>query len=247
MQNDQNKQDSILRIDDEVLAFKKRVDEAKSAIDRIQAAILDSQECINQAQATIPVFPDRKQERGNIMADIALGNATHDDLLSIDKKISDEKALTLAAQQKVEQTIADHQATLEGLSKKLEIAQRESVEIESQTDAVACRYFEGLAGIAAEQYAAHAEAMKELYLKLYGLALALKGHGGKDIVRYGVNSLQIPKFNLSQFDGIVGFPANEPGMILNADFFRYGDFLRIASTGAEARFAALLTGSAGSK
>ncbi len=221
---------------------KKLIDAAKSEITHIQSALIERQECLVQAQKSIPVTPDRQQERSDIMADIALGKAKATALQAIDERIANETAVTQAAKEKVARVIADNQATLDGLSNKLAIAQASLNEIESKTDDVAHRYFMGMAEIAAAQYVNHALAIKELYIKLFGLNFSIKKHGGKGVARPGVHNIQIPKFYLPQFDGVESFPSYEPNMVLNGDFFMHGDHFRQASNKEEARFDSLLQG-----
>lgn len=237
MPNKQEKQEQTLQL--EVLEHKKQIDSAKFEIARIQSAILERQECIAEASASIPVMPDRKQERSGVMADIALGNATRDDLAAVDGKIANEAALTKTATEQVAQVISDNQATLDGLLKKLEIAQSKLVEIDSRTTKVAERYFMGIADIASAQYLSHASAMKELYLKLHGLGISINKYGGIRTINSG-HALMIPKFNLSVFDGIVGFPPNEPRMIVDGNFFMYGDFFQQAANKEQEIFSYLL-------
>jgi len=124
----------------------------------------------------------------------------------------------------------------------LAIAQASLKEIESKTDDVAHRYFMGMAEIAAAQYVNHALAIKALYIKLSGLNFSIRKHGGKGVTRGGVNNIQIPKFNLPQFDGLESFPLYEPSMVLNGDFFVHGDHFQQAANKEEARFDALLQG-----
>lgn len=235
-------QEYPLLLEEQVLAHKKLIDAAKSEITHIQSALIERQELIAQAQKSIPVTPDRQQERSDIMADIALGNAKATALQAIDKRIANETAITQAAKEKVAQVIADNQATLDGLSNKLAIAQASLKEIESKTDDVAHRYFMGMAEIAAAQYVNHALALKGLYIKLSGLNISIRKHGGKGVTRDGVNHIQIPKFNLPQFDGLESFPLYEPGMVLNGDFFVHGDYFLQAANKEEARFNSLLQG-----
>lgn len=229
-----------LILTEQVLAHKKLIDAAKSGITRIQSALIERQELIAQAQKSIPVTPDRQQERNDIMADIALGNAKATALQAIDERIANETAVTQAAKEKVAQVIADTQAALDGLFNKLAIAQASLKEIESKTDDVAHHYFMGMAEIAAAQYVNHALAIKALYIKLSGLNVSIQKHGGKDVKAQGANNIQIPKFNLPQFDGLESFPPTELGMVLNGDFFVYGDYFRQAANKEGARFDALL-------
>lgn len=228
----------VLQCDNEVLAHKKQIDSAKLEVVRVQSAIAECQKCIEQASASIPVMPDRKSERSSIMADIALGYANRDELAIIDEKIASEIALTMAAKEKVAQVIADNQSILDGLLKKLEIAQCALGKIESRTNKVAEHYFMGMADIASAQYLSHASAMKDLYLKLHGLGIAINKYGGLRTINRG-HALMIPKFNLSGFDGLVGFPPNEPGMIVDGNFFMYGDFFQQAASKEEAVFSKL--------
>ncbi|MDH4235430.1 MAG: hypothetical protein OEV15_09900, partial [Gallionella sp.] len=153
-----------------------------------------------------------------------------------------EVAVTRAAKEKVAQVIADTQATLDGLFNKLAIAKESLEKIESKTNEVAHRYFMGMAEIAAVQYVNHALAMKALHLKLAGLSISIKSCGGKDVMGYGGSNIQIPKFNLPQFDGLESFPPNELGMILNGDFYMYGDYFLQAANKEKTRFYAILNG-----
>ncbi|MDH4234804.1 MAG: hypothetical protein OEV15_06690, partial [Gallionella sp.] len=81
-------QENTLLLAEHVLAHKKLIDAAKSEITRIQSAVIERQELIVQARESIPVMPDRQQERSDIMADIALGHAKADALRAIDERIA---------------------------------------------------------------------------------------------------------------------------------------------------------------
>jgi len=222
-----------------VLVHKEKLVAAQAEIDKIQAAITERQQLVAKAKETIPAIPDRARERNAIMADIALGISGNDALRSIDELIDDEARAARDASGNVAQVIAENQAIIDGLSQRLAAAQKSFQDIAAEIDSVAKRYYLGMAEVVAAEYVKHAEVLKALHLRLSGLGLCLGKFGVQGITAFS-KSIQIPKFNLPQFDGVDSFPPNERGMMLNGDFYNYGDFFRKSANAEEDQFNSML-------
>jgi hypothetical protein len=232
--------DSLTNAED-VLAHRRLIGEAKSEVARIQPALDKQNKLIAQACETIPNPIDRNQERNNIMADIALGNASPKALRAIDDLIAQETAEAAKAKEAVSSTITSAQATAAGLKIKLDTAQEALKAINQKTADVAYQYFMREAQVAAAQYVNHALSLKMLYIRIYGLNTLIASHDGKGVLRHG-NNIQIPKFNLPQFDSVESFPKTEPGMLVNGFFFNYSNDFQLATSKDKERFDALLYG-----
>lgn len=175
---------------------------ANSHISSIQAAIDSQNQFIANTRAAIPKEVDRQQERHNIMADIALGTASDSDLKALDSVISKDKEKVSATENKAAPLIANAQAALSGLKRKLAAAQDELKLLESKSSEVAHRYFMGEAEKAAAQYVNNALHMKELYLRLIGLNRVILQYDKRGFTLPSAGEIKIPMFHLPQFEGL---------------------------------------------
>ena len=150
------------------------------------------------------------------MADIALGTASDGELKILDAAITKGKEMVSAAENKAAPLIANAQATLSGLNRKLAAAQDELKLLESKSTEVAHRYFMGEAEKAAVQYINCALHMKELYLRLIGLNLVILPYDKRGLTIPHTGGIKIPMFHLPQFDGLFD-PRNGHWMLFDGE------------------------------
>lgn len=225
---------------EDVLEHHRQIGAANAEVGRIQSAIDAQHQLIADAQANIPSTVDRQAERHNLMADIALGKAQKDALEKLDAEIASDKKSSADAEKKVAPQIADAQATVAGLGRKLKAAQDALNALDSKSAEVAHRYYVGEAQKAAAQYVNHALELRRLHFLLLGLNSIISGHDGIGIVRHGTKPIHLPMFRLPQFDGVGCWPSNNQGMILDGDFIGYGDEIQDVAKEEGAKFDAIL-------
>lgn len=225
---------------EDVLEHYRQVDAARNEVSCIQAAIDAQHRLIADDLATIPGIPNREHERNDIMAEIALGKASREELDKLDAEIVKANQAIADAKQKVAPQIADAKATVAGLECKLLDAQEKHAAIQAKSAEVAHRYYVGIAQKAAAQYVNHALELKRLHFLLLGLNSIIHHHDGKGIVRFGLKAIQLPMFNLPQFDGLMPWPGNGQGMILDGDFIGYGDEINKIADEEKSKFEALI-------
>lgn len=187
---------------EDVTEHHRRIAQAQSVINSIQKVINTQNKFIEDTTAAIPQAVNRQTERHSIMADIAMGNATEDDLKELDSLIDQDKNTVAAAKNKAEPLIANAKATLSGLSQKLVEAKNALAEIKSKSDDVSHRYFMGEAEKVATQYINLAQQIKVLHLRLLALNKASLNYDKRGFVIPGAGEINIPMFMLSPFDGL---------------------------------------------
>lgn len=225
---------------EDVLEHHRRIGAATAEVGRIQSAINVQHQLIADAHTNLPNAVDRQDERHNLMAEIALGKASKDALEKLDAEIASDKKSISDAEKTVAPQIADAQATVAGLERKLATAQDALNTLESKTEEVTHRYYVGEAQKAAAQYVNHATELKRLHFLLLGLNSIISSHDGIGIVRHGIKPIHLPMFRLPQFDGVGCWPSNNQGMILDGDFIGYGDEIQDVANNERAKLDAIL-------
>lgn len=225
---------------EDVMEHQRQIKRATISVASIQAAIVSQNHLLAETRAAIPKASDRQQLRHNIMADIALGNASDDELKKLDAATAEDKKIVTAAENKAAPLIESAQATLSGLKHKLTAAHEALIALESKSSEVAHRYFMGEAGKAAAQYVNHAMHMKELYLRLIGLNWVTLQYDKRGFTVPYAGEIKIPMFRLPQFDGL-GNPSRGDWMLLDGEKI-INDQVAQAAKAEQARFDAILDG-----
>lgn len=224
-----------------LLEHRHRIEQATMEVKKLQAVIEAQHQAISVADATIISPIDRQDSRQDIMADIALGNATASDLKALDDKIADERKAIQEAQKKAAPLLEKAQlarSALPGLERKLSVAQAQLQAIESKSKEVEHRFFLGEAENVAVQFVNHALHLKELYIRLAGLNSIISGLGGNEIMHWH-KKLHIPVFLLPQFDGMENPQAGQ-GAFFSADNQIYTEEIANAANAEKLRITALL-------
>lgn len=225
---------------EDVMEHHRQVKQALVVVEGIQAAIDSQNQLITKTKAAIPDVTNRQQERYDLLADIAMGNAGEKNLKDLDAVIEKEQNAVSVAENKAEPVIANAKATVSGLQHKLATANAALHKLESKSSEVAQLYFMGEAEKAAVQYVNNALSLKEQHQRLLGLDWVLNKRDGCSIVYPGAKPIQIPLFKLPQFDGL-GNPSSRERALLNGDQI-YVDQISKAADTEETRFKAIVAG-----
>jgi cell division protein FtsL len=206
-----------------VLDHQAKIGNTETKIASLNSAIAAQRKLIADAQATIPAIPARSAERENLIADIALGQATAEDLKTLDAQIAKEQRAYDDAKKKVAADINTGEAAIAGLERKLQDAQADLDTLNDASTAIMQQYVRGEAETVAQDYVDAALRLKDAYLRLRGLNAVLSGYGGRSFIGIGADRLYISGFALPQFDGVIDKNATWPGTIFSAEWAAYGN------------------------
>lgn len=224
---------------EDVLEHLRQIEQAQKEVKNLQTVIEVLNRSIAEATAAIPQPINRPHKRQDLMADIVLGNATEADLTALDDEIAKEQKAFQDATKISAPKVQEAQTALPGLGRKLATAQAALQALETKTNEVSYRFFVGEAERAGAQFVNHALRMKELYTRLMGLDLILKGHDGEGIVVHGPKRLYIPVFRLPQFEGLES-PSSVRGTFFHADDDFFGEQITQSAENEKTRVYALL-------
>lgn len=176
--------------------------ETQHKIKELSQAINVQDEAIEEAQATIPKFPDHTPRREKLMAEIALGTASENALEALDKLIAEDEQSLKSAGLTAKPLIDKAKTIRAGLERMLDAEKLKLQHLESKSTEVRRQFLIQEAEKTAAEYVANAQSLKMNYLRLRALEILIKNQKGKSIngARYG--QLYIPAFDLPQFDGL---------------------------------------------
>lgn len=153
----------------EVLEHQGRTQALRAEASRLEEAISAQRGVIDKAKANILKLPDRSSERAEILADIAIGEAKSAKLEKLDAQIAREQkefedSRTIAA------PIIDHATqTITGLESKLADLTSKIAEQAAKNPEVMEQYLMSEIELVGSQYAEHATALRDAFLRLAGL------------------------------------------------------------------------------
>ena len=223
-----------------VMEHQQRVKQATIAVNNIKAVIDSQNQFISKTRAAIPQMRNRQQERGNLLAEIALGNGVDDDLKNLDAAIAIDQESVNKATKDAGLLIENALATVSSLECKLDEAQAELNVLESITNEVNHRYFLGEAEKVATQYVNHALHLKELHQRLMGLNFVMYQYDQRGFVVPGAGEIKIPMYRLPQFEGF-GNPGIGDWMMFDGERVANDQVTRAANA-EKSRFDAILSG-----
>lgn len=195
----------------EVLAHQDSLKAMREEAKRISDAMAAQSEIMRAAEASIVSAPDRGAQRAEVLANIAMGDATKKDLDDLELLIATEREANEKSVAKSKPVYLQAAETLGGLvNKETELKQR--IEAKERATAMVMEQFlmseiTDLAG----QYVHHAQALKEAFYRLLALEklLVTATGSGRNIMPF---SLQIPLPNLEEFRDLA--LNNEPSLML---------------------------------
>ncbi len=187
-----------------VTGLQDRCKEMSGKIDSLRRAISDQEEIKAKARSAVPSMQSLNNERENLLARIALGEATQKDLDSFDKKYAKELTANREASQLSESIISSADQTIAGLRRCLNNAELELTTLTDQKDSARLDFLRSEAEKVGAEYLELAYALTEKYKRIVGLDCLMRKFRENPNIRT-VNSgiFKIPMFNLPVFKSLL--------------------------------------------
>ncbi|WP_022946972.1 hypothetical protein [Methylohalobius crimeensis] len=182
---------------EEALAYQARVAEIQGQIEGLEKLIEEQRQIVENSQAEVPALDGLYQKREDLLADLAIGQASKADMETLEAEISEaEKNRDKAIQRAKRGEVKANQArqTIAGLERKIEPLRQELAEIEDKGPEVLRQLVRGEAEVLGKEYAELATALKNHFVRLVGLSMLLKSLGGKEFLT--TVELALPGFAL---------------------------------------------------
>lgn len=221
----------------EVLNHQKNVEQAFATVAAIKKAMQEQQRIIADAEAAVPMPPDRRQEREDILAEMALGDGRDNRLRELDAKIAVEKSAYDKSIAGAGPVIERAKAVLNGMGRKLEEAETSAAALANEGEQLLRAFLRAEAERTAEVYISHALQAKESFFKLCSLDRLIAKKRGKSILCVNSERMFLSLFNLPQFDSLKNNAGH--GVLFDAEFAAYGNSFDDAAQQEESRLTAL--------
>lgn len=185
----------------EVLELQKRLKTASEKVGSLQRAIQAQEEIKTKASSSIPSMQEMDKQRENLLAKIALGDATGEELEDFDKRYAEELAVTRETKRRSESVVSSANQTIAGLRRCLAEAESELNELTVQKDSARYHYLRSEAEKTGEEYLEAAKALLEKYERILGLEYLMRAFTKNPKIRtVSCTDLKIPMFSLRAFN-----------------------------------------------
>jgi len=182
---------------EDVLKYQFDFIRVQKKVDDLQEAICIQEEVI-KVDSIIPSMKEWNTKRENLLAEIASGQASENDLQEFEKVFSKEEKIIEAAQAKANKAIAFANQTISGLKRKLMVATNELNLMKSKKVDVLSHFFKAQLEAVAEEYVELAGKLVEKYKQILALEyLSTVCRGKLKILLLNWEALSIPLFNLN--------------------------------------------------
>ncbi len=184
----------------EVKILQGRCKAASEKITALKRAILAQEEIKGKASSAIPSMHDLDKQRENLLAKIALGDATTKDLDIFDKEYAKGLEATLEAKKQSASVILSADQTIAGLRRCLTEAERELNELITQKDSARLSFLRSEVERVGAEYLNLANALTEKYKSILGLEALMKKFTANPRIRtVNCEDFRIPMFNIGAF------------------------------------------------
>jgi vacuolar-type H+-ATPase subunit I/STV1 len=190
--------------EEELLGYLKAHEEAKQKTADLRAAITKQDETIREANAGVPSMGDLLQQREDLLADIAMGNASGDSLETLDAQIGQKEKEIASAKAEAKKIVSQAQQVIAGLKRKMTEMEAKVKELKEEILPEAIAHFLlTRAETACEEYVQIARELIEKHRQIVGLGTLLKNSVpcGKNILAGKWNEFRIPAFDLKACEG----------------------------------------------
>lgn len=188
---------------EDVLNFQEDIAAVDQKVTELQRSISEQELIIKQAEAGIIASDSDSlvRNRQNLLADIALGKASQEDLNQLDKKIAETNKATADSHTNAKATIEPARQTIIGLQRRLDEATGKLNALKEKKNEVIFHYLMNRAEMLGEEYINLAKKLVSKFSELVALD-RIMGYPHR-LVRADFNSeIFIPLFSLSAFKGI---------------------------------------------
>lgn len=206
-----------------IAAASEKLAAAKKALAVIESAIAAKESEMTELDAKAPNLSERFVERGDLLAEITLGNAKKGDLAAFDKKLEAESNEVRKEWEGIDQNLDDMEQMVKGLSRKAETVRAEIAQLTEELSELSLQAMIAVALDKAEQYTKSATEAITHYREVATLSELVQASG------WG-----------TQFNAFLGKPFEERALIpaLNAPPFsgEYGGFAWVLFDGGRDSF-----------
>lgn len=177
-----------------VLQYQKALSAAQHEVHRIELAMQSKKDAAAQLQREVPDLTELDTARETMLARVAIGEATQDDLAALDA--AQEASRVDAMKLKVKADLSERESSqaLAGLAKLLDAARLHLASLEAQQGPLVGKLIQEARNEVYGEYLQAAAAVRDAWLRLLGLA-RLDGDDRHVSQFYGVasNDLELPK------------------------------------------------------
>jgi len=185
---------------EETILFRTRLSDAVKKVTGIREQIALQEEAIDTTRAGLPSLDELNRKREDLLAEIATGNASENQLSELDSLIESEKEKASEALKGAETIIEHARQTIAGLSRKLTKAEDELAMLELNDKAVVSRFLRIEAEKAGSDYARLAKALVGKFRQLVALGKIMHARGLASIGEDNLRHFAIPRFMLNVHD-----------------------------------------------
>jgi hypothetical protein len=184
-------------------AFMQTFEQAKEDINKIHNAIEKQKALIAKASPEKRDMSSLNTQREQCLADIALGNASEEDLLKIDEEISQQKETIRKEAEEAIKVINPAQATIAGLKQKLTAAEEHLTRLKTEGRALLIAFFESEAEKEGKQYIRDAVKLSRSFKRMVainGLIERYSVDGSQKSILFDTwDEILLPGFRLGSF------------------------------------------------
>ncbi len=197
--------------------YQDKTASAQQSCDGIQALIDAQQAVIDKAKASMKPAPDFGAERQDLLADIAMGNASPADLEALEgraRKAREESEQSVKASSPV---IESATSTLQGLARKLADARAILDNLKGRRVELILAYLETEAEKEGAEYIRLASDLMGHYKRMLAIDAMRKSLGADSFKPFSIQSIHIPAFNIRPFN--VKRKADQPPVLHEGQYF----------------------------
>ena len=177
---------------DDVLSFQAILRDVARRAEDLRALIAMHERTISEERASMPAVPDMREQREDLLAEIAEGTATDADLKKLDQEIAKAQRAAEEAREKIQTVIDKEEALVSAFRRRLSSIEADLTAREERNRKVIIEFFVTSLEEAGEEYDEALLRLAETYRKVMAIA-DLLGRYDKDrptVVRSGL--LDIP-------------------------------------------------------
>ena len=188
----------------EVIKLQESCKTASEKVESLQNAIHAQEEIKAKASSTVLSTEELDKAREDLLARIALGDATEKDLADFDKEHSKKLTAAREAKKSSESAVVSANQTIAGLRRRLAEAESELSNLIDQKNSALFSFLKSEIEKAGDEYLELARALTEKYKNIMGLEALMRSYTDNPRVRtanYG--DFRIPMFNLRAFQSFL--------------------------------------------
>ena len=179
---------------EDILKYQADLAEAERQVSHLLNLIEQQQGIIDEANAGIPPSSDYRQTREDLLADIAVGKASDEDLIRLEEKIRIESEAVTEAKGKAMPIIEPAQQTIAGLQRRLESEKKELETLRGEKGEIVFQFLMAQAEQVGEEYLSLALQLIDKFKRLRAIDSIFNRSSHLSLINYG--EFFIPTLNL---------------------------------------------------